>query len=107
MRALVVLSAAALVAGAAQAEDRVKPELGAGPHRDRTEQQGGQGEGKRRDHAPVPAPKPSSGSSAAPSTPEDSHADQLRRDDEKNATESKKRMKRKPGYKEDVPGPRV
>jgi hypothetical protein len=79
MRALLALLLAASF-GLVQAEDRAKPSR---------------------------APKPSAGSSVTPATPEDSHADQLRREDERRATESKKRMKKKPGYKEDVPGPRA
>ena len=99
-----LLALLAAISFAAYAEDPVKPDIGAGPHSDRAAQP--PGEGTRHDSVPPQAPRPSAGSSAAPSTPDDSHADHMRREDEKKATESKQKMKRRPGYKEDVPAPR-
>jgi hypothetical protein len=50
----------------------------------------------------------SAGASAVPSgTPEDASAEHEREMDERRATESKQKMKKRPGYKEEVPLPRV
>jgi hypothetical protein len=47
---------------------------------------------------------PASASTAE--TVEDAEAGRLRSEDERKATESKEKMKKRPGYKEDVPAPR-
>ena len=50
----------------------------------------------------------SAGSSAARATsPEDASAAHEREADERRATQAKEKMKKRPGYKEDVPTPRV
>ena len=40
-------------------------------------------------------------------TPDDAEAGRIRDEDERKATESKEKMKRRPGYKDEVPTPRV
>jgi hypothetical protein len=113
MRTLATSVAAGLLAaafgGAAWAVDPVKPDLGAGPHRDWSEMKGG--EGTPRGTVETPKPPAASGGASAPpapaATPEDAHVQQLREEDERRATESKDKMKKKPGYKEDVPAPRA
>lgn len=61
--------------------------------------------------APASAGKPGSaaaGSSAARATsPEDASAAHEREADERRATQSKQKMKKRPGYKEEVPSPRA
>lgn len=99
--------------GLASAEDVVKPDLGAGPHRDRSAQKGGEGRARQPIDPPAVVPKPqpgdaSSGSSASPpSTPDDERSARDREDDERRATESKDKMKKRPGYKDNVPAPRA
>ena len=103
IRAIVVPAACAALCAAlalpALGADPVKPEhdLGAGPHRDRSSKQSG--EGTTHDRA-------ASGSSAAPATPDDANAEHMRKDDERNSNESKDRIRKRPGYKNDVPAPR-
>jgi hypothetical protein len=100
--------------GLASADDPVKPELGAGPHLDRSPQTSGQGERPRQPVSPpavVPKANPggaSSGSSASPpATPDDERSARDREEDERKATESKDKMKKRPGYKDNVPAPRA
>jgi len=115
-----LIGAAALSLGLAlpgleRAEDPVKPELGAGPHRDRSPQTSGAGERPRQESAPpavVPkapdAREQGGGASSGPSTsPEDERSARDREDDERKATESKDKMKKRPGYRDEVPGPRA
>lgn len=54
------------------------------------------------------APGSSRGMSAAPSPtgPEDAEVERKRSEDERRATQSKEKMKSRPGYKENVPSPR-
>jgi hypothetical protein len=101
--------AAACLSAAAAAEDPVKPELGAGPHLDYREQKGGTGEKPRpgspepklpavpRDSAP-PGAAGQDGASTGGSAPDA---------DERKATESKEKAKKRPGYKDDAPSPRA
>ena len=99
MRALIAGAAAVLgiaLGGPALAVDPVKPEVGPGPHRDRSGQTSGAGESPRQPDASV-----------GPSAPEDARIELDRKDDEKKATESKDKMKKKPGYREEVPSPRA
>lgn len=102
------LSLGLAMPGFASADDPVRPELGAGPHRDRTPQTGG--EGRPRQRAPaVPAPgveKPGA-ASAGPSSPMDESSTREREEDERKATQNKEKMKKRPGYKEDVPMPQA
>jgi hypothetical protein len=108
MRKLLALGAAAVFSVAAYAEDPVKPDLGAGPHRDTLEHKGGEGKPRRGSEPPkVVRPSGDASTGGSATTPEDANADQLRREDERKATESKEKMKKKPGYKEDVPAPRA
>jgi len=105
------LALAALACGAA-AEDRAKPDLGAGPHRDRVQQESGEGKPHRGMEVPQPAGASTGSSAVQPATtpattPDDAHMEQLRREDERKASEAKEKMKKKPGYKEEVPAPRA
>jgi hypothetical protein len=92
------------------AGDPVKPDLGAGPHRDGSSRTSGEG-GSPRQPATPPAVAPkenSGGASTGPSvSPEDERSARDREEDERRATESKDKMKKRPGYKEDVPAPRA
>lgn len=57
-----------------------------------------------------PAPDASRGASQLPSkaeTPDEAEARRLRDEDERKATESKEKMKKRPGYKDEVPLPRA
>ncbi|HWA37276.1 MAG TPA: hypothetical protein VG873_05370 [Burkholderiales bacterium] len=49
----------------------------------------------------------SAGASSAPTSPEDASADHQRSLDERRATESKRKMRKRPGYQEEVPTPRA
>lgn len=92
------------------AADPVKPELGAGPHRDRSSQMSGEGEKSRQpdSQAPVVPKADAGGASTGPSaSPEDERAARDREDDQRRATEKKDTMKKRPGYKDDVPAPRA
>ena len=104
---VLALAAAALAAAAvlpAAADDPVKPEgLGAGPHREFGPNTGGQGK-RHRDTDSTAPQGPSTGSSA---TPEDANSEHQRSEDERRATESKEKMKKKPGYRHDVQPPRA
>ena len=100
--------AAASLAAAALAQDPVKPELGGGPNRDYRELKGGDGEKPRKG---TPEPKlPSQttpprddaspgGASTGGGAPQD--------EDERKATESKDKAKKRPGYKDEAPSPRA
>jgi hypothetical protein len=113
MKALVVASLGLALSVPALAVDPVKPEIGAGPHRDRSAQTSGPGDVKRDASQPLPPGQPAgagagagaqgSGASTGPSRP-DTVQDQ---DDERKATQAKEKMKKKPGYREDVPSPRA
>jgi hypothetical protein len=48
-----------------------------------------------------------SGEALRATSPEDASIDHERAADERRATESKQKMKKRPGYKEDVPSPRA
>ena len=101
----VVFSSLALISFAALAVDPVKPELGAGPHRDRSAQTSGAG--TARDGAPEPVkpgdlPK-AGGASTGPSKPDTVE----QTEDERKATEAKEKMKKKPGYQDQAPSPRA
>jgi hypothetical protein len=108
-----LLASLAFISYGAMAVDPVKPEIGAGPHRDRSAQTSGAGESKGDAAQPTPAPgstpdqrggsKP--GSSTGPSRAPMESADRL--EDERKATQAKEKMKKKPGYREDVPSPRA
>jgi hypothetical protein len=94
------------------AGDPVKPDLGAGPHRDSTPRTSGEGESPRQPAAaPAVVPKPDSGgastgsSASSPASPEDERSARDREEDERRATESKDKMKKRPGYKHEVPAP--
>jgi len=96
------------------AGDPVKPDLGAGPHLDSSPRTSGEGESPRQPVSPpavVPKANPgdaSTGSSASPpATPEDERSARDREADERKATESKDKMKKRPGYKDNVPAPRA
>ncbi|MBV8032062.1 MAG: hypothetical protein JO035_11185 [Betaproteobacteria bacterium] len=107
---VLALAAAALAAAAvlpAAADDPVKPEgLGAGPHREFGPNTGGPGKRRRdTDSAAPQAPQGSSTGSSA--TPEDANSEHQRSEDERRATESKEKMKKKPGYRHDVQPPRA
>jgi hypothetical protein len=109
-----VLCMGLAIPGLASAADPVKPDLGAGPHRDWSSQKSGEGESPRQPVSPpavVPKANPgdaSSGSSASPpSTPDDERSARDREADERKATESKDKMKKRPGYKDNVPAPRA
>jgi len=53
-------------------------------------------------------PASSRGGSAQPPTgPQDADLERSRAEDERRATESKEKMKTRPGYKENVPSPRA
>ena len=90
------------------AADPVKPEIGAGPHLDRSAQQSGTGSSNDKTPPAAPPVKPASpdnpsDASAGPSRP-DTVQDQ---DDERKASEAKEKMKKKPGYQEEAPSPRA
>ncbi len=113
--AATALSLGLALPGFASADDPVKPpELGAGPHRDSSPRTSGEGESPRQPVSPpavVPKAAPadaSTGSSASPpATPDDERSARDREEDERKATESKDRMKKRPGYKDNVPAPRA
>jgi len=101
----VLTSLAFISYGALAADDPVKPEIGAGPHRDRSAQQSGEGSSKDKTPPALPPVKPASpGASTRPSSSPDAVQDQ---DDERKATQAKEKMKKKPGYQEEVPSPRA
>jgi hypothetical protein len=99
MRALIAGAAAVLgiaLSGPALGVDPVKPEIGPGPNLDRSGRTSGAGESPRQPDA-----------STGPSTPEDARIELERKDDERKATESKEKMKKRPGFKEEAPSPRA
>ena len=110
--------AALLLAAALPAAAQGRPDLGAGPHLDRSETRGGEGSRRQGDVAPKPpavpvvpeseAGKASAGpSQAAPDADEQEKDKEQQQDDEREATRSKERMKKRPGYQEDVQPPRA
>ena len=103
MRPLLAAAVLGLVLAApAFADDPVRPEIGAGPHRDSSGRTSGEGKSRGDTVQPVP-PGQAPGASTGPSQPVDAERDA----DERKATESKEKMKQKPGYKEDAPSPRA
>ena len=54
-----------------------------------------------------PASASAGGSTSPATSPEDASAAHQRELDERRATESKQKMKKRPGYKEEVPSPRA
>src|SRR6185503_18112082 len=109
-----LLSLGLATPGLASADDPVKPDLGAGPHRDRSAQTSGEGASPRQPVSPpAVAPKANPGdasrgsSVSSPSTPDDERSARDRDEDERRATESKDKMKKRPGYKDNVPAPRA
>jgi hypothetical protein len=106
-----VLSSLVFISCGAIAADPVKPDVGAGPHLDRSAQTSGQGTPKSDAPQPVtPEQLPRSGASTGPSGagPSGSTPDSAgQQQDEKKATESKDKMKKKPGYQEEAPSPRA
>jgi hypothetical protein len=97
--------AAACLGAATFAADPV-PDPGAGPHRDYDEQKGGTG-AKPRSGAPQPKlpalPSSKDGASVKDGASSGSSSDK----DERKATESKEKAKKRPGYKDDAPSPRA
>jgi len=73
--------------------DPVKPEIGSGPHLDRSPQTSGPGKAAKD--------APGTGASTGPSGPD------TQQEDERKATQSKEKMKKKPGYQEEAPSPRA
>jgi opacity protein-like surface antigen len=110
MRRLVALAACAIaaasMAAAALAQDPVKPELGGGPNRDYRELKGGDGEKPRRG-----APEPKLPSQTTPPGASQGGASTgggaPQNEDERKATESKEKAKKRPGYKDEAPSPRA
>jgi hypothetical protein len=112
----VVFGGLALISYAALAADPVKPEIGAGPHMDRSAQTSGAGDTKQDPSQPGAAGQPPGGGAGAGAGPQGSGAasagpsrpDAVQdQDDERKATQAKEKMKKKPGYREDVPSPRA
>jgi hypothetical protein len=104
------LSLGLAMPGLASAADPVKPDLGAGPHRDGSSRTSGEGEKSRQPapDAPVVPKADTGGASTGPSvSPEDERSARDREEDERRATEKKDKMKKRPGYKDDVPAPRA
>jgi hypothetical protein len=107
------LAAACLSAAAADGDpvkpaagDPVKPDPGAGPHRNYDEQKGGPG-AKPRSGDPQPQfPKPAP-SGASKDGAEGASTGSSSDKDERKATESKEKAKKRPGYKDDAPSPRA
>jgi hypothetical protein len=99
--------AAAYVAAAALAQDPVKPEIGGGPNRDYRELKGGDGERPRKGaptpKLPIQTTPPSDATQGGASTGGGTRQDE----DERKATESKEKAKKRPGYKEEAPSPRA
>lgn len=89
-----VLGSLAFISYGALALDPVKPEIGAGPHLDRSGQTSGPGKAAKGE--------PGAGASTGPSKP-----DTVQQEDERKATQSKEKMKKKPGYQEEAPSPRA
>jgi hypothetical protein len=100
------LAAACLSAAAVAVDPVVKPDPGAGPHRDYDEQKGGPG-AKPRTGDPQPQfPKPAP-SGASKDGAEGASTGSSSDKDERKATESKEKAKKRPGYKDDAPSPRA
>lgn len=117
MRKLLVLASFAAAAGSlgwiARAEEPAKPalqpDLGAGPHRDSESLKGGNGDSLRpgdpEPNVPLPSgtePAKPDGASTGPSVQPKDDA----KEDERRATESKEKAKKRPGYKDEAPSPR-
>ncbi len=113
MRPAAALLGALFLAAALPAAAQGRPDLGAGPHLDRSETHGGEGKRHQGDVAPQPpavpvVPEGDPGkASAGPSQAAPHDEEQDRKDDERKATRSKERMKKRPGYQEDAQPPRA
>jgi hypothetical protein len=115
MKPLVVVALGLALSFPAWALDPVKPEIGGGPHMDRSAQTSGAGDVKRDASQPLPPGQPAGGAAGAGAGPQGSGAstgssrpDTVQdQDDERKATQAKEKMKKKPGYREDVPSPRA
>lgn len=128
MRKLLVLASFAAAAGslgwAARAEEPAKPavqpaplpaplpDLGAGPHRDFREMEGGNGDSLRPGQPEPKVPLPSGIEKSGPSGKDGASAGSSAqpkdesKEDERRATESKEKAKKRPGYKDEAPSPR-
>jgi len=111
MRPAAVLLGSLFLAAALPAAAQGRPDLGAGPHLDRSETRGGEGSRHQGDVAPKPpavpvVPENEAGgkASAGPSQAAPARDEKA---DERKATRSKERMKKRPGYQEDVQPPRA
>jgi hypothetical protein len=113
------LAAACLSAAAPAADPATTPDLGAGPHRDYDEQKGGPGArprtGDPQPQLPMPRNAPSGASKDGAPIGKDAGTGQdgastggsAAEKDERKATESKEKAKKRPGYKDDAPSPRA
>jgi hypothetical protein len=90
-----VSAAISVLAAPLAGADSVKPRQGVDKPRPGT---GGASRGTSRI-------EPASASQAE--TADDAEANRIRAEDERRATESKRKMKKRPGYREEVPAPRV
>ena len=112
--AAVLAGLAFTLADPAFAADPVKPEIGAGPHRDRSAQTSGAGEAPRSPQ-PVPSGQTPGGGAGAGAGPQGSDSStgpsrpdtDEQQEDEKKASQAKEKMKRKPGFQEEAPSPRA
>ena len=107
--AAAVLAAALSCGGVAWAEDPVKPDLGAGPHRNSGPGAGGAGDAVRpgQPEPKLPAPAKAGEDGAKPAGDGASSGSSMQDEDERRATESKEKAKKRPGYKDEAPSPRA
>lgn len=122
MRKLLLLASFAAAAGSlggiARAEEpakpapepAVRPDLGAGPHRDFQPMEGGNGDSLRPGQPEPKVPLPSGTAKPAgkdgASTGSSAQPKYDPKEDERRATESKEKAKKRPGYKDEAPSPR-
>ena len=90
-----VSAAISMLAGPLANADSVKPRQGIDKPRQ------GAGEASRGTSMVEPA------SASQAETADDAEARRIRAEDERRATESKRKMKKRPGYREQAPAPRV
>ena len=90
-----VSAAISLLAGPLATADNARPRQGVDKPRQDT---GGASRGTSKI-------EPAAASQAE--TADDAEANRIRAEDERRATESKRKMKKRPGYREEVPAPRV